>query len=146
MIAMSVEPGDKVIDSRDVIARFEELKGERDALVSELDEAKESGDEECQQEASDELEEWDGDNGEEFKNLKELIEECEGCGDWEHGETLIHRNYWVEYCQQLLEDIGYMPKDLPSWIVIDWEATADNMEADYHVVDFGGEDYLIRSC
>ena len=58
---------------------------------------------------------------------------------------MIHRDYWVEYCQQLLEDIGYMPKDLPSWIVIDREATADNMEADYHVVDFGGEDYLIRA-
>jgi hypothetical protein len=127
---MSVEPGDKVIDSRDVIARFEELQSEREMLEDDIDK----------------VDEWDDDNGEEFKNLKDLIEECEGCGDWEHGETLIHRNYWVEYCQQLLEDIGYMPKDLPSWIVIDWEATADNMEVDYSVVNFGDEEYLIRSC
>lgn len=126
---MSVEPGDKVIDSRDVIARFEELKGEREVLEDDIEK----------------VNEWDGDNGEEFKNLRDLIEECEGHDDWEHGETLIHRDYWVEYCQQLLEDIGYIPKDLPSWIVIDWEATADNIEADYSVVVFGDEVYLIRS-
>jgi hypothetical protein len=124
------EPGDKVIDSRDVIARFEELQSRRDML----------------EDATQDTDEWDFDDEAEYETLKELIEECEGCGDWEHGETLIHRNYWVEYCQQLLEDIGYIPKDLPSWIVIDWEATADNMEADYSVVNFGDEEYLIRSC
>jgi hypothetical protein len=124
------EPGDKVIDSRDVIARFEELQSRRDML----------------EDATQDTDEWDFDDEAEYETLKELIEECEGCGDWEHGETLIHRNYWVEYCQQLLEDIGYIPKDLPSWIVIDWEATADNMEADYSVVNFGDEEYLNRSC
>jgi hypothetical protein len=98
------------------------------------------------EDATQDTDEWDFDDEAEYETLKELIEECEGCGDWEHGETLIHRNYWVEYCQQLLEDIGYIPKDLPSWIVIDWEATADNMEADYSVVNFGDEEYLIRSC
>jgi hypothetical protein len=124
------KPGDKVIDSRDVIARFEELQSRRDVL----------------EDATQNTDEWDFDDEAEYETLKELIEECEGCGDWEHGETLIHRNYWVEYCQQLLEDIGYIPKDFPSWIVIDWEATADNMEADYSVVNFGDEEYLIRSC
>jgi hypothetical protein len=124
------KPGDKVIDSRDVIARFEELQSRRDVL----------------EDATQNTDEWDFDDEAEYETLKELIEECEGCGDWEHGETLIHRNYWVEYCQQLLEDIGYIPKDFPSWIVIDWEATADNLEYDYCVVDFGDEEYLIRSC
>jgi hypothetical protein len=124
------KPGDKVIDSRDVIARFEELQSRRDVL----------------EDATQNTDEWDFDDEAEYETLKELIEECEGCGDWEHGETLIHRNYWVEYCQQLLEDIGYIPKDFPSWIVIDWEATADNLEYDYYVVDFGDEEYLIRSC
>ncbi len=123
---MSVEPGDKVIDSRDVIARFEELKGEREML-------------------EDDIEKWDDDNWDEYESLKELIEECEGCGDWECGTALIHRSHWVDYCRELTEDIDGIPKDLPSYIVIDWEATADNLEYDYHVVDFGGEDYLIRA-
>ena len=145
MIAMSVEPGDKVIDSRDVIARFKELDDERDPLVSELQEAEDSGDDKREAEASEALEQWDDDNGEEYNTLKELIKDCEGYGDWECGTALIHRSHWVDYCRELTEDIDGIPKDLPSYIVIDWEATADNIEADYSVVDFGDEDYLIRA-
>ena len=142
---MSVEPGDKVIDSRDIIARFKELDDERESLVSERQDAEDSGDDKREAEASEALEDWDDDNWDEYSSLKELIKECEGCGDWEHGEMLIHRSHWVEYCRELAEDCGDIPTAMPSYIVIDWEATADNLEYDYYVVEFGGEDYLIRS-
>lgn len=66
--------------------------------------------------------------------------------DWSYGETLIRRSYWGEYCKELLTDCGYIPKDLPDWIEIDYESTAKNMEADYGSVYFDGVEYLIREC
>jgi hypothetical protein len=40
--------------------------------------------------------------------------------------------------------IGDMPKEIPSYIVIDWDATAENIQADYTSVDFDGVTYWIR--
>ena len=57
---------------------------------------------------------------------------------------MIRESHWKEYAQELAEDIGGMPKDLPSWVVIDWEATADNLKADYSEVDYDGITYLVR--
>jgi antirestriction protein len=37
----------------------------------------------------------------------------------------------VDFTQQLLEDCGEIPKDLPNYIVIDWEATARQIMWDY---------------
>lgn len=34
---------------------------------------------------------------------------------------------------------------MPSWIVIDYEATADNVKADYSGVTYEGDTYYIRS-
>jgi hypothetical protein len=137
-------PGDKVIDSRDIIARLEELQDERNDIQERVEEAEEEAE---RIEAIEALEEWDFENEDELKRLKELSDECDGYGDWHYGETLIRREYWVEYCQQLLEDIGVLPKDLPTYIEIDWDKTADNLEADYASVNFGDdEEYLIRNC
>ncbi len=36
-----------------------------------------------------------------------------------------------EFTQQLLEDTGDLPKDLPAYIHIDWEATASDIMMDY---------------
>ena len=36
-----------------------------------------------------------------------------------------------DFTQNLLDDLGYIPKDFPSWIEIDWEATASNVMQDY---------------
>lgn len=96
--------------------------------------------------AQEELKEFDeGVDGEELKTLKALAEQCEGNGDWEHGEALIRGSYFEDYCQKLCEDIGDIPKDLPHYIVIDWEATARNIEIDYSEVDFDGVPYLMRA-
>ena len=129
-------PGDDVIDSRDIIARLEELREELDDLESEnengsMDEA---------------IREWHDDNDDEYIPLVKLAEECEWYGDWEHGETLIHRSIFVEYCIDMIQDIGDLPKNIPSYIEIDWEKTAANLEADYMSVDFDGHEYLIRAC
>jgi len=36
-----------------------------------------------------------------------------------------------EFTQQLLEDTGYVPSDMPWYVVIDWEATAKHIMMDY---------------
>ena len=89
--------------------------------------------------------EWNDDNADELRDLKALAEEAEGyAADWKHGESLIRESYFTEYCQELCEDVGYISKDLPSWIEIDWQATARNMKQDYTEVEFGGVTYLIQ--
>ena len=89
--------------------------------------------------------EFDDDAQPELKSLQELAEECEGyASDWSHGETLIRDDHFVEYMEQQTKDIGDMPDKIPDYIVIDWEATADNLKADYASVDYDGVEYWIR--
>ncbi len=45
---------------------------------------------------------------------------------------------------KLLEDIGDLPSDLPSYIEIDWDKTADNLRVDYSEVEYQGTTYLVR--
>ena len=40
-----------------------------------------------------------------------------------------------DFTYQLLQDCGDLPRDLPSYIVIDWEATARNIMFDYFSYD-----------
>lgn len=149
-----------VIDSRDVIERIEELETERNVLVEAiadaaarqvkvLHESKEIRDEARNNynSAESELQLWDEDEGDELKALKALAEEGENAtSEWRHGETLIREDYWVEYVQELCKDIGDIPKDIPHYIVIDWEKTADNIAVDYSTIDYDGVSYYIRSC
>jgi hypothetical protein len=161
---------DDIIDSRDVIERIEELTEERDALVDALGEAKDEHDSAlCDlvgaklrkkakakahaaktlialEAARAALEAFDNsDEGAELTALTKLANEAEGyAADWKRGECLIRESYFTKYCQQLLEDCGDLPKDIPHYIVIDWDATARNLKVDYTEVDFDGVTYLIR--
>lgn len=107
-----------ILDSRDLAKRLEELQDERETL----------------------LEEWDNDNKEELDELENLESEI---SEWSYGATLIDESDFVEYCEEMLEDIGDLPRDMPSYIVIDWDATADNLKADYTTVTYQGTDYLV---
>lgn len=120
-------PGDNIIDSRDVIERLEELRSEHEDAIADGSEA-----------------DWLEDNEEELSNLAALEEEAENCSDWQHGAQLIADAYFEDYARDLVTDIGDMPRDLPLYLVIDWAATADNIQEDYTSVDFGGETYWIR--
>ena len=37
----------------------------------------------------------------------------------------------AEFAEQIASDCGYVTRDLPSWIQIDWQKTWDNLSADY---------------
>ena len=119
-----------VIDSRNIIERIDYLEGEGVIPLDQIPQDSEVEDEELARE---------------LQVLKALAEEAEDYApDWEYGATLIRETYFEEYAQELVEDIGDLPKEMPSYIVIDWEATARNLMVDYTQVDFDGVAYLVR--
>lgn len=124
--AHDVTPG----DSDDVQALRAALKAADDALTA----------------AKKAREDWnETDEAEELKALNRLADEASGyADDWHYGATLIRESYFTEYAENLVSEIGDMPRELPSYIVIDWEATAKNLKADYTEVDFDGVTYLVR--
>lgn len=130
-----------IIDSRDLIARIEELEGEIAELEEERDEL---GEERIDRidEIRGELEIMKAD----LKALKEFASEAEYGADFEFGEALIRDSYFVEYAQELAEDLGYINKEV-SWpyTALDWEKAAEELKQDYRSADFDGIEYWIRA-
>lgn len=114
-----------VIDVRDIIARVEELEPQVDTI-------------------------GEGEHIAEWNMLTRILYELKGYGgdeqwrgDW-YPITLIDDRYFVEYVQDLLDDCGELPRDLPHYIEIDWRATARNIQTDYSSVEVDGRTYWYR--
>ena len=77
----------------------------------------------------------------------EAIDELEDevGSEWRYVVTLIEEDEFEDYCEELVTDCGYISRDFPSWIEIDWEATASNVRQDYSEVDYQGRTYLFRA-
>ena len=138
----TVGNNENVLDSRNIQERIDELEKEieyeRAENEEEEGESKEDKKEEETEEKSPEQEELAI-----LLAFKEEVEQCNS--EWDFGCTLIRESYFEEFCQQELEDLGTIPKDISWYIVIDWEATAKNMEQDYSEVSFDGVAYLVRN-
>jgi hypothetical protein len=80
-----------------------------------------------------EIEEWEDENQERLNDLIQCLNNLDG--DCE----LLSEDSFEEYVMDMAEDV-----DIPSWIVIDWEATASGVMMDYTAVDFDGETWLVR--
>jgi len=87
----------------------------------------------------------------ELNALTAILEELKGYGgdeqwrgDW-YPITLIRDSYFTDYAQELCHDIGDIrTQDFPSYIVIDWEATARNIRTDYSATEIDGVTYWYR--
>lgn len=163
---MAISNTDDLIDSRDVIARIEELRAER-AIATiraecihcgleiegcELDDDWRDRGNNAHCSSGDEHEppnhvrgELSEDEAEELAALESLQEEVECYSDWEHGATLIRDSFFDEYAQELAVDIGAIDRD-PPWPVncIDWEQAERELQQDYSAVEFNGVTYWIR--
>ena len=118
---------------------IEKAQGVLDKALELVDEVREDF-----EEAEAALKEWQEEYGDELKALKTLADEgADYSGNWSCGETLIHEDYFVEYVKGFVEDIGDFPRDLPAYVVIDWEAIAENIKVDYTEIDFDGTTFLI---
>ena len=159
MTTTNISNSDDVIDSRDIIARLEELTEDRDALQEDINDKQQElanlnadADNDERTEALDALDEarsnldnWE--DKQEFEILSKVAEQGEGYGDWSYGETLINEDYFEKYCIELVKDMGGMPKDIPSYIEnnINWEGVAEDLKADYTEIDFDGTSYFMRA-
>jgi len=121
---------DDTIDSRDVIARIEEIYGHADS------------DGHIEPNAMNEL-----------LHLERLaIEGADYSSDWEYGAQLIKDDYFTSYIKQLIKDCYEMPEGLKSgqWpyhhMKMDYEAAAEEAKQDYTTVSFDGVNYWIRSA
>jgi hypothetical protein len=110
-----------IIDTRDIIERLEELEGIETPTEEEQAE---------------------------LDSLAALMDELEGLGgdeqwrgDW-YPQCLISNDYFDEHMDQMAEDCGYMPKDLPFWmsVVLDYDA----LRMDYTNVEIGENTYWCR--
>lgn len=132
---------DDIIDSRDVIARIEELEEEQADLMGEYSHVEDMPEDERKA-----FLDWEADNGHDLDALRELADEGSASPDWIHGETLIRDSFFEDYAQELAEDCGMIPEGL-SWpcTCIDWEQAARELQQDYMSVDFDGVTYWIRA-
>ncbi len=122
MTTTAINNYEDIIDSRDIIARIEDLEG-YDAADLEDDEQNE------------------------LKILKELAAVASGyASGWPYGEVLIRDTYFKDYAMQLAEDIEAIRSDA-SWpnTCIDWDCAARELQMDYRCIDFDGVDYWIRA-
>jgi hypothetical protein len=129
--------GADIIDVRDVIARVEELREHRY-----------NADEEDESKVGTSASNLSDDEAEELEKLEELLSELCGYGGDERWEgdwypvTLIKDSYFEEYMDDMLEDCGDLPKNIPAYlkIVVDY----DMLKQDYSEVDFEGNTYYYR--
>lgn len=122
------------IDTRDIIARFEELE--------EL---------QADHEADPTGGHFSDEDALELANLTELLNELDGMGgdekwrgNW-YPVTLICDNYFQTYAQEMAEDIGAIDRNA-SWphTCIDWEEAAQELQSDYASVEVNGFTYWTR--
>lgn len=133
---------DDLIDVRDTIARVEELREE-----SKFWNARSDADDTVQSGVT-------GDDvtaeADELAALEALLSDLAGNGGDEQWEgdwypvSLIRDSYFVEAMRELVSDIGDLPRDIPTYLEIDWEKTAANLRMDYSSVEFGGVTYWYR--
>ena len=121
-----------IIDTRDIIARIEELE---DEMQGEIPEGTT----------------WEGtEQAEELAALTAIMADLKGNGgdeqwrgDW-YPVTLVREDYFTDYARDLCFDTGTIPSDLPEWVEIDWERTALNVRYDYTSTEINGVTYWYR--
>lgn len=140
------------LDVRDIIARYEALDAQRDALAGAIDEAAKADDEKALDEAKSALATWD--EGAEFAEHKKLcllldeLKDYRGDEQWRGGWSpiaLVADSYFEDYARELADDYG-MVKRGAKWPNnhIDWAAAADELKGDYSPVDFDGVTFWYR--
>ena len=95
----------------------------------------------------EEIESWRDNWQTELEVIEDINELENSVGtEWSYGVTLIDEDDFQDYCEELVSDIGDLPKDLPSYISnnIDWEGVAEDLKVDYTEVEFRGTSYLYR--
>lgn len=119
-----VDNSEDIVDTRDVYERIEDCELELE-----------------DEDLSDLLRE---DYEDELCTLREVVAQLPS--NAVYGEPLIRDSYFVEYAEQLAEDLGYVGGS-EGWPFnhIDWDAAADDLKIDYWSVDWDGIEFWVRA-
>lgn len=144
-----------VFDSRDLIEYIDELTEDTLAYFNDVFNQELSDYEELKEELDNNPEtykEYEKDSWyKDFEELTELIEFqdelMEYSSEYKYGEAIIHEDYLEDYFRDLVDDLGVLPKSLPSFITnnIDWDGVAEDLLVDYSVAHYDYNKYFIRS-
>ena len=130
------------IDTRDLAERREELRAELDESYKEMIFSLEI---EQGADIEEAVNKWTEENKDELEEIKEIDHLAYNVSEFYNGETLIPECEFEDYVKELVEDYGYIDKDMPWWIKIDWESTAANVAQDYSTIEYGGNTYYYRN-
>ena len=95
----------------------------------------------------EEIESWKEDFEDELKEIEEIDDvENELGSEFEYGVTLVDVDDFEDYCEELMEEFGYINKDTPQLIKnnIDYKGITEDMKYDYTEVTYQGNSYLGR--
>lgn len=126
MISNEIDFIADIIDVREMIARYEELEKDNNFAIS------------------------DSNLAIEFEIILAILEQLKDRGGDENWRAnwypleLIRDSYFLHYVREMLEDCGEIPRDIPYYIAIDWELTAENILVDYSQIDIDGVTYYYR--
>lgn len=138
-MSREISNSDDLIDVRDVIERFEELEQEMQFSVQGIE-----SEEITSGVTGDDM----TDIAEEFSRLQSLLSDLKDKGGDEQWKgawypvSLIRDDYFETAMDELLEDIGDLPKDLPGYLTI--TVNYDMLQMDYSSVEFDGVTYWYR--
>lgn len=151
--ATAISSNDNVIDSRNVIARIDDLEYAFQVGYDDYEENFVSGrgnpmqsQDEWLLDVTQDSDHIDQDDAIELIELRKLAAQCENYGGWSSGEELIRRRHFVRYIKEWARDIGAV-SDNANWPNnhIDWDAAAAEREADYMEATFKGKTFLMRA-
>ena len=143
------------IDTRDLIEERDNLKEQilddfNDRFNTELDDFDEIetylNDEASENINEDERDDFKSYWEDEYQQIDDIDEVENAVGsEFTYGCTLIEEDDFEDYVRELLVDIDCIPKDFPSWIEIDWEATSENVKQDYSELKYKDKIYYFRN-
>ncbi len=169
MITEEIDWNDEIINSKDILARHEELTSEAESLQFNIDDLLDEIKEieggnisthdlyrleklnELLETAKEELSNFDAEHEEEFLYLEEAIEGGENSPDWIHGESLISEDYFEDYISDQINDCYEMPAEFESgkwpWchLSMDWYSAAEDAKGDYNEIQIAGNTFYIKS-
>ena len=77
-----------------------------------------------------------------IESAEDFNDKYSGCHQYNYGQSAE-----ANFTEEQIEDCGYIDKDFPSWIVVDYQQTWDrNLRFDYSTIEVEGETYFFHNC
>lgn len=141
--------GDELLDSREVMNKYEDLKSEYDDLVDAVDEADTP---EAKEEAQEALNEFNTSfDKDELDTLAIVVEQGSHCKGFDHGTPLIHESYFETYIKNDIDELYPFPEGIDTnvwpWnhLAFDYASAAEDIKPDYTTIEADGHTYYLLS-